>query len=87
MSLQTLEAPEPRKANFTGQDCRWAAKKRIIWRSLRPILLLLPLAVRAKEDGQAEGHKLHAENPRAGWMNEQKKPVEQQTYRNSQVES
>ena len=28
MSLQTLEAPEPMKANFTGQDCRWAAKKR-----------------------------------------------------------
>lgn len=52
MSLQTLEAPEPMKANFTGQDCRWAAKKRILWRSLRPIPLLLPFAMQTKTGGQ-----------------------------------
>lgn len=52
MSLQTLEAPEPRKANFTGQDCTWAAKKRILWRSLRPIPLLLPFAMQRRMGGQ-----------------------------------
>lgn len=86
MPVQILEAPEPRKANFTGQDCRWAAKKRILWRSLRPIPLLLPLAVQRRTGGQKVTSYTQRTPRLDGWMNEWEE-ANGTTDRNSQVES